>query len=57
MAKCPKCKTENPNPTKTWKYGLFTVNARARRYEKGGYCKKTKRKCEAQNCPQILKEE
>jgi len=27
------------------------------RYEKGGYCKKTKRRCEAQNCPQILKEE
>jgi predicted ArsR family transcriptional regulator len=26
------------------------------RFEKGGYCKKVKRKCEAQNCPQILKE-
>jgi len=26
------------------------------RFEKGGYCKKTKRRCEAQNCPQILKE-
>jgi DNA-binding transcriptional ArsR family regulator len=26
-------------------------------FEKGGYCKKIKRKCEAQNCPQILKEE
>jgi len=25
------------------------------RFEKGGYCKKIKRKCEAQNCPQILK--
>jgi len=28
-----------------------------RRYERGGYCKKAKRKCEAQNCPQIPKEE
>jgi len=27
------------------------------RFEKGGYCKKIKRKCEAQNCPQILKKE
>jgi predicted ArsR family transcriptional regulator len=27
------------------------------RFEKGGYCKKVKRKCEAQNCPQILKKE
>jgi hypothetical protein len=27
------------------------------RFEKGGYCKKVKRKCEAQNCPQILKRE
>jgi len=27
------------------------------RFEKGGYCKKTKRRCEAQNCPQILKRE
>jgi DNA-binding transcriptional ArsR family regulator len=27
------------------------------RFEKGGYCKKAKRKCEAKNCPQILKEE
>jgi len=27
------------------------------RFEKGGYCKKTKRNCEAQNCPQILKQE
>jgi transposase-like protein len=27
MAKCPNCKTENPNPNKTWKYGIFTVNA------------------------------
>jgi transposase-like protein len=27
MAKCPNCKTENPNPTKTWKYGIFTVKA------------------------------
>jgi hypothetical protein len=27
MAKCPKCKTENPNPNKTWKYGFFTVKA------------------------------
>jgi transposase-like protein len=27
MAKCPKCKTENPNPTKTWKYGNFKVKA------------------------------
>jgi hypothetical protein len=28
-----------------------------RRFEKGGYCKKVKRKCEAQNCPQIPKKE
>jgi transposase-like protein len=27
MAKCPNCKTENPKPAKTWKYGNFTVNA------------------------------
>ena len=27
------------------------------RFEKGGYCKKTRRRCESQNCPQILKEE
>jgi predicted transcriptional regulator len=27
------------------------------RFEKGGYCKKIKRNCEAQNCPQTLKEE
>ncbi|MHC3130041.1 MAG: hypothetical protein IBV52_08220 [Candidatus Bathyarchaeota archaeon] len=27
------------------------------RFEKGGYCKKAKRKCEAQNCPQILRKE
>ena len=27
------------------------------RFEKGGNCKKTRRRCEAQNCPQILKEE
>jgi len=27
------------------------------RFEKGGYCKKIKRECKAQNCPQILKEE
>ena len=26
------------------------------RFEKGGYCKETRRRCEAQNCPQILKE-
>jgi hypothetical protein len=26
------------------------------RFEKGRCCKKVKRKCEAQNCPQILKE-
>jgi len=25
------------------------------RFEKGGYCKKIKRRCEAQNCPQIIK--
>ena len=25
------------------------------KYEKGGYCKKKKGQCEAQNCPQILK--
>jgi predicted ArsR family transcriptional regulator len=27
------------------------------KFEKGGYCKKVKRRCEAQNCHQILKEE
>ena len=27
------------------------------RFEKGGYCKKIKRKCEAPNCPQIQKGE
>ncbi|MBS7605564.1 MAG: hypothetical protein QXV82_10395 [Ignisphaera sp.] len=27
MAKCPACKAENPTPTKTWKYGAFTVEA------------------------------
>jgi len=27
------------------------------RFEKDGYCKKIKKKCEAQNCPQILKGE
>jgi predicted ArsR family transcriptional regulator len=27
------------------------------RFEKGGYCKKIKRRCEAQNCPQIQKGE
>jgi hypothetical protein len=27
------------------------------RFEKGGYCKKIKRKCEAQKCPQIPKGE
>jgi len=27
------------------------------RFEKGGYCKKVKKRCEAQNCPQILKGE
>jgi len=25
MAKCPKCKTEMPKPSKNWKYGIFTV--------------------------------
>jgi predicted ArsR family transcriptional regulator len=25
------------------------------RFEKGGYCKKTKNQCETQNCPQIRK--
>jgi predicted ArsR family transcriptional regulator len=25
------------------------------RFEKGGYCKNTRRRCEAQNCPQIIK--
>jgi predicted ArsR family transcriptional regulator len=25
------------------------------RFEKGGYCKNMRRKCEAQNCPQITK--
>jgi predicted ArsR family transcriptional regulator len=27
------------------------------RFEKGGYCKKIKGRCEAQNCPQILRKE
>jgi len=27
------------------------------RFEKGRYCKKTRKRCEAQNCPQILKRE
>lgn len=27
MTKCPNCKKENPKPTKTWKYGQFTVQA------------------------------
>jgi len=27
------------------------------KFEKGEYCKKVKCRCEAQNCPQILKEE
>ena len=27
------------------------------RFEKGRYCKKTRTRCEAQNCPQILKKE
>ena len=27
------------------------------RFEKGGYCKKVRKRCEAQNCPQILKNE
>ena len=27
MAKCPNCKNENPKPAKTWKYGIFTVQA------------------------------
>jgi hypothetical protein len=27
------------------------------RFEKGGYCKNTKRRCEAQNCLQIIKGE
>ena len=27
------------------------------RFEKGRYCKKIKKRCEAQNCPQILKKE
>ena len=26
------------------------------RFEKGGYCKKTRRRCAPQDCPQILKE-
>jgi len=29
MAKCPRCGTENRNPTKTWKFEIFTVNAYA----------------------------
>jgi len=27
------------------------------RFEKGGYCKKIRNRCEAQNCPQTLKKE
>ena len=27
------------------------------RFEKGGHCKNTRRRCEAQNCPQIIKGE
>jgi transposase-like protein len=27
MSKCPNCKKENPKPAKTWKYGIFTVQA------------------------------
>jgi hypothetical protein len=27
------------------------------RFEKGGYCKKIKKRCEAQSCPQILNKE
>jgi transposase-like protein len=27
MAKCPDCKAEVGEPDKTWKYGVFTVNA------------------------------
>ena len=27
MTKCSNCKTENPKPTKTWKYGNFKVQA------------------------------
>jgi ssDNA-binding Zn-finger/Zn-ribbon topoisomerase 1 len=27
MSTCPNCKKENPKPEKTWKYGIFTVNA------------------------------
>jgi transposase-like protein len=27
MAKCPKCKEENPKSAKKWKYGQFTVQA------------------------------
>jgi predicted ArsR family transcriptional regulator len=27
------------------------------RFEKGGYCKTTRRSCQAQNCPQIIKGE
>jgi uncharacterized protein YlaI len=25
MAKCPNCKSDIEKPTKTWKYGIFTV--------------------------------
>jgi Zn ribbon nucleic-acid-binding protein len=27
MASCPRCKREDLKPTKTWKYGPFTVQA------------------------------
>jgi len=27
MAKCPNCKREAEKPKKTWKYGVFTVQA------------------------------
>ncbi|MEM1582061.1 MAG: hypothetical protein QXK89_06085 [Candidatus Bathyarchaeia archaeon] len=27
MAKCPNCQRNMEKPDKTWKYGIFTVNA------------------------------
>jgi len=27
MTKCPKCKKELTKPKKTWKYGIYTVQA------------------------------
>ena len=43
MARCPNCKKEIKKPTKTWKYGIFKVEAyecncgtKFREYKKDG---------------------